>query len=268
MKYGLQFSKIEDHHYYLGGGFIGTEEIQPDGQWDPYLPPEEAQNIFFETQNCTAFGSENCISILMNKVFHELYGFSERYIGIVAGTDPYRGNDPHKVAEAIRKNGLIPETELTFDESLSTPEDYFQPSPMTEHYLNIGKKWLEQYTFKHEWVWSGDPLVVEKVRLIKEALKRSPVGASVYAWDCDEDGICHKSGQDNHWCCIYGYNQHGWKVFDSYTNSYKLYSFDSDITMAKLYWVTKKDVKVKKSWFSKLVENVVLFISSLTLKTK
>jgi len=69
--FGLQFDKIEQDHYILGGGFIGTEELLPDGQWDAFLPPEEIQNLNGnETQSCTSFGTLNCIEILMNKIYH------------------------------------------------------------------------------------------------------------------------------------------------------------------------------------------------------
>lgn len=247
MKYGLQFSPIEDHHYYLGGGFIGTEEIQTDGQWDAFLPPEEIQNRNnVETMNCTVFGTINAIEILFNKLFHEVMSFSERYTGVLAETTP-SGNDPHKVGEVIRKNGLIDEGVLPFDNTIMSWVEYYSPNPMSPKYLKLGKKFLESYEFKHEWVFRKEGLD-EKVKLMKEALKRGPLAISVYAWDIDNEGICHKLGSDNHWVCCYGYNDHGWKLFDTYTNSYKLYSFESDIGMAKVYWLKKSPPKPKTIW--------------------
>lgn len=252
--YGLQFKKIEPDHYYLGGGFIGTEVIQPDGQWDGFLPPEEVQNAHeVETMNCTIFGSINMIEILFNKLFHEIKSFSERYSGVIAGTTE-NGNDPHTALEAIRKAGLIDDNLLPFDESIKSWDNYYSPKPMTKHYLNIGKEFLRQYEFKHEWVFRDGVVLEEKIRLIKEALKRSPVCVSVYAWAADENNVYYKAGQENHWTCIYGYNQHGWKIFDSYTNSYKLYSFDADITYAKLGWLKqmpqKKVNPLLSFWYS------------------
>lgn len=267
-KYGLKFDIVKPEDYFLGGGFIGTEEIQPDGQWDAFLPAEELQNLNkIETQNCTAFGTENCLNILMNKVFHEDKNYSERFIGIMAGTDPYGGNSPHVVGESVRHNGVIEEKSLPFSEDITTPEEYYQPKPMNTSRLVEGQKWLRTYSFKHEWVYSNNPILEEKIRLIKEALKRSPVGASVYAWVCDENGIYYKAGVSNHWVCIYGWNEHGWKIFDSYDNTYKIYSFNSDIEMAKLYWL-KKNPPRKDNWLSEIVKNVLLLVKDLIFKIK
>jgi len=193
--------------------------------------------------------------------------YSERFTAIMSETDPNSGNSPHRVAESIRENGLVEEKDLPFSEDIKTPEQYYQPDPMRTSLLVKGKRWTKQYLFKHEWVWNGNPLVAEKVRLLKEALKRSPVGASVYAWNCDANGIYQKSGEDNHWVCIYGWNDHGWKIFDSYTNSYKLYSFDADISMAKLYWLSKAPSEVD-NWDIAILKSMVKFIKDLIYKNK
>jgi hypothetical protein len=249
--YGLQFDKIQEQDYYLGGGFIGTQEVQPNGQWDAFLPPEEIQNTNdVETMNCTVFGTINAIEILFNKLFYEARSFSERFVGVLANTNP-SGNSPHVVAETIRKNGLIDDTELPFDETIDTWDKYYSPKPMIRKYLKQGKIFLQEYEFKHEWVFKTGSLE-EKIVMIKEALKRGPVGASVYAWSCDENGIYYKAGPENHWICIYGFREdiHCWKVFDSYTQSYKLYSFYSDISMAKVYWLKKTGLRHSNLWLS------------------
>jgi hypothetical protein len=67
---GLQFDTIQPEDFYLGGGFIGTKEIQPDGQWDGFLPQDEYQNRQqTEVMACTSFGTLNCIEILMKKMY-------------------------------------------------------------------------------------------------------------------------------------------------------------------------------------------------------
>jgi hypothetical protein len=99
--------------------------------------------------------------------------------------------------------------------------------------------------------------VAEKVRLIKEALKRGPVCISVYAWVQEESGKYYQAGTDNHWTCCYGYNDDGWKIFDSYDNTFKLYSFDADIAMAKLYWVSSKGVVKRDNWIVDLLKRLM-----------
>jgi hypothetical protein len=255
-KYGLLFDTIKPEDYYLGGGFIGTEEIQPNGQWDGFLPPEEIQNTNeVETMACTIFGTINCLEILFNKMFHKEKDFAERFNGILANISQ-TGGSPHTAGESIRKFGLIDQTLLPFDETIKSWEDFYSPKPMTQHLLRKGKEFLKYFEIKHEWVFTNGTKE-EKVKLIKEALKRSPVGLSVFAWSCDDEGVYQQVGSDNHWCCCYGYRDdiRAWKIFDSYTNSYKLYSFDADIAMAKLYWLTKK-VYNKEYWFIDLFKRL------------
>jgi hypothetical protein len=256
--FGLKFDKIEQDHYFLGGGFIGTEEIQPDGQWDEFLPPEEIQNTNeVETMACTIFGTINCLEILFNKMFHEEKDFAERFNGILANISE-TGGSPHTAGESIRKFGLVDQILLPFDETIKSWDDFYSPKPMTQHFLRKGQEFLKHFEIKHEWVFTGGTKE-EKVKLIKEALKRSPVGISVFAWSCDDEGIYQQVAQPNHWGCCYGWNNHGWKIFDSYTNSYKLYSFDADIAMAKLYWLKKRPVN-KEYWFVDLFKRLFSFI--------
>jgi hypothetical protein len=138
---------------------------------------------------------------------------------------------------------------------------------MTQHFIRKGKEFLKHFEIKHEWVFTNETKE-GKILLIKEALKRSPVGISVYAWSCDDEGVYQQVAQPNHWVCCYGWNDHGWKIFDSYTNSYKLYSFDADIVMAKLYWLKKRVVN-KEYWFIQIAKNVLLLVKDLlTLNIK
>lgn len=174
--------------------------------------------------------------------------YSDRYIAILSGTTE-SGNSPHTVAETIRRYGLIDENQLPFDDTIKSWNDYYSPKPMEEKYFKLGNDFNLSFEFKHEWVFSQTEQS-EKVRLIKEALKRSPVGMSVYAWGPqNENGVYQKMGVSNHWVCCYGYNDLGWKVFDSYDNTHKLYSFDADIEMAKLYYILPKPPQeVKGFW--------------------
>jgi len=255
-KYGLQLNKIQDDHYYLGGGFIGTEEINPNGQWDNFLPPEELQSTDeLETMNCTVFGTINAIEVLFNFLYRENKAFSERFIGVLAETTQ-NGNDPHKVAEVIRKSGLIEETSLPFSSDIDTWEKYYFPNPMTVYLKRLGQRFLKQFEFKHEWCFR-EATLEEKIKMMKEALKRGPVAISVYAWATDENGISYKAGPENHWVMCYGFRDdiRVWKLFDTYDNCYKLYSFDSDITQAKVYWLKKK-VYNKEYWFVDLFKRL------------
>jgi hypothetical protein len=261
-KYGLIIDKQKPEDYVLGSGMIGTKEINPNADWSGFLPKNEYQNLNgVETMSCVTFATHNCIEILMNFLFQKEDNFSERFTSILSGTSR-NGNSPQTVIQSIRNNGLILETELPFDDKIDSWDKFFSPNPMDRKYLKEGLKWLEKYDLSHEWVFS-QVSQIEKHKLISEALKRSPVGISVYAWgQQDENGVYHQDGQDNHFVCCYSLDEKGnYKIFDSYDNSHKIYSFDANISMAKLYWIAKKN-GIKKGWFEVLLD----FISNLIKK--
>jgi hypothetical protein len=259
-KYGLIISKPEPQDYVLGGlSKLPREVLQPDGQWDKYLVEKETQSKMIETQNCTAFGTTSALEIILERKKVEK-NFSDRYVGIIANTDPYRGNTPHAVAQAIRHFGLVPEEMLPF-EDFDKPEDYYKPKPPTQDLLDEGKRFLEEYKILHEYV----PLNVEA---IKESLQYSPVGISVFAWYRQGDIYTKPQGQtDNHWVVCYGYDDEkkAWKVFDSYDSFTKLYSYDAKIMVAKRFYIEKKADKVallkqKKSALLDLIRLIKLFL--------
>lgn len=256
--YGFKPDVIKETDYYLGGGFIGTKEINPLGDWTESLPQKEIQcrdNV--ETMACTSFGTLNILETLISFLFKEDKNFSERYTAILSDTTE-QGNSPQKVVEAILSFGLIDEEILPFTD-IKSWDEYYSPKPMDKKYIRIGKKFLEEYNIKHEWVFKGGT-VEEKQKAIREALKRSPVGVSVCAWVANEKGVYYKTGIDNHWTMCYGIDDSGdYKIYDSYDNTLKIYSKDSDIAQAKLYWIIKKEFK-KKNVFEKiiiLIKNVV-----------
>ena len=241
--YGYIPDTIEEDQYIFGGQNIPDEILQPNGQWDKFLPKDEFQfNKTLDTQNCTNYGTENAIEIIAKRKFGGEYDYSERYLGVMSGTTE-QGNSPHKVAETIRKeSGLIPESLLPFSSIIQSWSQYYSPKPMTEPYLSEGKKWLDNYTFLHEWVFTDNN--PNKIELIKEALKRSPLGISVYAWLYDNAKECYvkpKGVQDNHWVCLYGYEDGKyWLIFDQYDSTHKNLAWDFDFSCAKKYYLAKR----------------------------
>ncbi len=247
--YGLIHDKFEIDHYILGSNKIGTVVINPTGNWLKSLPEKEYQNIRgLETYNCGSFATLNSDEGLELFKFFVVSNYSDRFLGIMAGTK-VGGNSPHVVAEAIRKYGLIPESELPFSDDIKTIDEYYSfKGADKERCINLGKEWLKKWDFKHEWVFNGGS-VKEKNALISQALKRSPVGMSVAAWNVpDAEGVYSKEWTDNHWVCCYGETENAWLIFDSYDGIHKKYSKTSDIAMAKLYWIEKKLIPEPKTF--------------------
>lgn len=235
MKYGY-IKDVKTRDNYILGGLSSVPKLilNPSKQWDNFLPDREEQSINgVETYNCTSFGTTSAIEMIMKKAFSLSVNYSDRASGINAGTYP-PGNSPHKVAETIRTRGLVLENDLPFKD-IDNVDEYYQPSPLPRELRDKAKLWTSQYDFLHEWVDEKD---------IKEALMYSPIGVAVHAWVMNSKGQYYKpKGQeDNHWCVIYGFDDvlKCWKIFDSYDNTLKLYTYDSEIESAKRYYIRQR----------------------------
>ena len=229
--------------YVLGGlSLLPREELQPSGQWHEFLPVKEIQrNEKFDSYNCTAYATLNCYEILFKKIFGSEKNWSERFLGINAGTRP-PGNDPHKVAEALRKKGSIPDEYMPFALA-NTIEEYYAPDPPTPSMLLEGQKLLDEFEVKHEWV-DGD------AQSMMRALKFSPLGVAVYAWQQNAEELYARGGGDTHWTCVFGYEKDKfWLVYDSYDDSVKKLVWDFSFKYVKRYWLAKRTIAEKTSFF-------------------
>lgn len=262
-QYGFKRPLITPDQHIFGADF-GWNVQKQDGQYDDFLPLYEPQAEIYETFGCTGWGTENALEILHKLLFGIEPNYSERFIYILAGIN-LEGGDPHIVAETIRKQGLINQELLPITE---TYEKFCQPKPMEEKYLTEGKKWLDNYNFRHDWVLQGKETKENRMLEIKEALKFSPLGVSVSAWQ-EKDGVYFDGGlPNNHWCVCYGWTDKGWKIFDSYDHSKKIYSFDAEISFAKRYKLEKKTFLPEKkgNWLTDLIISFFNFFKALCWK--
>ncbi len=255
---------IEPEEYVLGGRKITKDPIQPGGNWFEYLPSfESQQNDLFDTFNCTAYAILNALEILYKRQYGVENNWSERFVGVMAGTKP-PGNSPHTVIEAIRKHGVIDDYLLPL-EFVDSVEKYYSPDPMEKRYLEIGQRWLEDHDVKHEWVFKRAKLA-KKQELLMEALEFSPLGVSVLAWMSNGAGlyIKPKGRQDTHWTTLIGYEKgKHWSIFDSYDGSIKKLAWNYDFGFAKRYHIQKR--KQNQSWIQLLI-NYLCPIHAKTLK--
>lgn len=265
--YGFKEPLIDETHWMLGA--IKSSPINPSGQWGEYLPTVEYQRKKFETSSCTGFGTTNCIETLMKYLYKTEPNFSDRGLGIFAGTDS-GGNSPHIVAEAWRKNGLFQEQLLPFSDNLQNVEEYYSWKGGDENLCRqIAKEWQDYFIFNHEWVFTkaGDTK-----KLMKEALKHSPLGVSVNAWEKDgEYYVKPQAGGSNHWCMCYGYKEgEYWLIFDSYDATTKKLAWDYKFDFCKKYSLTKIENPVtdKENEQEKLISDIIDVIIGLLEKIK
>lgn len=239
-KRGFIAPVITDDNYILGSDLsLGRDILQADGNWEKFLPSTERQRINIETYNCTSFATLNCFEILFRKIYGQQPEFSDRFLGIMAGTKP-PGNDPHTAAEALRKNGAIPEEMLPY--SGDSWQEYYSFKGASEITCRAkGQELLSKYVLGHEYVFKGK-LDKDKMR---EALKYSPLGISAYAWETDAKGQYISKGQNTHWTVCYKIDDKGQVyVFDSYEPYYKVLSPDHEIEFCKRYSITPNTAPV------------------------
>ena len=250
-------STITPEHYVLGGLAVPTKVVRSNGNWSFGLPEVEYQNrTTFDTFNCTGFNTLNQIETYMRVVFGGDYNYSDRWVGIIAGTRP-PGNDPQTVYEAIRKHGLIPEEMLPFDADLSSVEEYYSFKHVNEAECRAeGQRWLQKYDLLHEWVFSIDQPWDEKKNNMKVALKYSPLALAVYAWTQDEKGVYIRLGNDCHWTFCYNYDDLQ-RIFDSYDPALK--PVDQEIFYCKRIHIDLK-TQIKQSWWQTFITNLFRYL--------
>ncbi len=255
-KYGYIKDRRTRDNYVLGG-FSKVPKIilQENGQWDDYLVEREIQNVDgVETSNCTGFAISTIIEMIMKRKYGLNVNYSDRALGINAGTYP-PGNTISKVSDTARRKGLIKETLLPFKD-IRNVDEYYSPSPLPEDLKQKGLLWTDRYTLMHEWVDADD---------VKEALKYSPLAIPVYAWQ-QKDRIYYKTkGQrDTHLTVLYGYDdkRQVWKIFDSYNNTKKLYTYSSEIEDLKRYYIEEKSIEEQNR---NILQAVVNFLQNVYL---
>jgi hypothetical protein len=252
-QYGFDPSKVViKPEAWKFGSNIPLDVLVHDGQWDDYLPTYEAQADVYETWGCTVWGGQNQIEILMNFLFGIEPNYYEGYNYNIAEITP-PGGDPDTVCQSFKNYGLIPTMPMPM-----RYEDFCKPRPMSEGLLLKGKEWLDQYTYRHEWVIPSNPTKMKE--LIVSTLQYSPVGLSVTAWFKDSKGLYVDMDMPNtHWCVCYGYryDEQGrviLKIFDSYDQSTKELHPDHFVSFAKRIWIDKKEVAKKRTWWQKLID--------------
>jgi len=226
--------------YVFGAKQLPEEVLREDGQWLDFLTPFEDQKRKIETSACATYGTLHILGIILEEKFGILdTNFADRFNATLSGTTKL-GTSPHTTAESVRKNGVIPEEDLPFDDSINTWEEYYAPIPT--NLINKGKQWLQKFSFMHEWVF--DTKIPNKQSKMMKTLRFSPLGVSVYAWVFDNDKNVYVKPEgmnDNHWCVCIGYKENEyWIIKDTYAPYVKHLDWDYDFSFSKRYYVEKK----------------------------
>ena len=246
--YGFKLDTPSEKDYVFGS-FLPYEELQPNGDWTPFLPKAEYQNTNdFEPYCCVTETILNCVEILIKQQYGEEVNYSDRFLASISGTKN-GGNTPRTVADFLRILGVVPEDVYPF--KAETFDEFYQPIP--EELKTLAKEFVDNWEFKYESV---------PTNMIETALKSSPLGVSVYAW-VDKDGVFYNPNQqDNHFTTLYKIDDHQ-HFFDSYANDgspLKLGDKNMAHSSIQRYYVKKRIKPIETNWITDLFTRLSDFI--------
>ncbi len=214
--------------------YLGAGPLQPDGNWEPYLPASEKQAPGYETSACATFATLTAVEMLMNRKFKDKKNLSDRFVAKLSGTDPNAGNDPKKVAQFIRDNWSVLESEWATADAHST-EEFYADIPKEKKILAIARG--AEYEFGYEWI-------KPTLEGFKTALPHSPVCFSVPAWYGREGRYYRPEGiRDGHWTACPRVNENDEIcVEDTYPPYRKVMEKGYTPLIAMRYYLEKKTI--------------------------
>ena len=244
------------------GGFSAMEyeALQQDGQWKDYLPVVESQHAIekwkFDSMACVSFSANNALETMYKRRFDSDINLSDRFLAKVSGTTT-SGNWLVKVADAIRDNGFVLESDYPFlaedqdNDSDYDWADFYKDIP--EGVLKRGRDSLEGYDIHYEWVGTGT------ADQIMYALRFSPLQITLrYASQKKAvDGIIPWDGKPaDHATLLVGYKRNEYSLtFDTYSPYLKKVAWDYPISD----WSMRFNINPKTMEKPLIISNALIF---------
>lgn len=244
-QYGLIEGKPEEGNWILGERSDAKHVIvQSDRNWEPFLPKFEYQKKDYETYACVSFSGLNCLETYINRLYGFEYNFSDRYTANISGTIYKKGNYLNKVAESIRKDGLVLERNYQYD--AKTPEEYY--APISDSITLQAKEFYEDWEIQWEWVGS----VITEPDKLWEGLQYAPIQVTVHAWYPPEGPYNRVERERNHAVMLFtGKYKDSWFIYDHYDEKIKRLSWDFNFGAAIKFTANRK---TKESYPLKLIQ--------------
>lgn len=131
------------------GGTIPYEVRLESGDWTPYLPPEEWQkNKVIDTMACVTFSALNSVETQYKFLMGKDRNFSDRFTARMSGTTT-DGNWLFRVADSMRRDGLVEENDWPFPQNY-TWDEYYATPPI--EIVNKARTFLNDFVIQYEWV--------------------------------------------------------------------------------------------------------------------
>lgn len=167
--------------------FVSYEVRNPSGDWRPYLVKREKQYGKEDSLSCVSFSACSAIEIQEKFITGKEPNYSDRWIAKMSGTTR-EGNYLYKVGDTIRNLGLVSEEDYPASPNYTFDEFHSEiPEPLLSQLKTKGRKWLEQWDVKTEFV------TATKEEMIKH-LKHAPLqivipGHAIVNFLCEQDVV-------------------------------------------------------------------------------
>lgn len=244
-QHGGIIEQVRDTDYFAGA--LPFEIRIPSGDWTPYLPEFEWQKIgTLETDACVPFAAVQSVVAQINyfiatsqlPAYHlarlKDLGFitedgkfhaSERFIAKMDGTTE-RGTAMVAPWDAIRKFGMLPDSDWPFHESMTWNEFY---KPVPAELLTKAQEFLKLFGVQYEWIAQGFKNGTP-VEALKKHLQHAPlaIGTPVCEpWNTEQPPTC--SGQPSAHSTM-AYRQYQFTfILDHYSPFLKKFALDYPI---------------------------------------
>lgn len=263
------YPEIKPQDFKFGSNEVIGTVLNEKGDWRSYTPPEEVQNRNgVESAACFIEAQQHTLATIQEEQFGIAdQNYSARFNLIHSRATP-NGGSPLVGADSIRHDGLIPDELLPFSDDINSWSEFNSFEGGNQMLcLKEGQRWLNQWNPQYDIVIMRDEVVAEKYRKLKEALKYSPICASVYAWVQDPTtGLYIKPPGvlDNHLIeVVYIDDDNHPYVWDTYSPFLKkleaFYNFDFGLRWS----LEKKSVVTRKNWLQELISSFVKFFKDL-----
>ncbi len=193
------YPEIKKEDYLFGSGQLVGTPLRDDGDWRPYVGPEEDQNIRgIESSACYIEASQHAIATIEEEQLGEKdNNYSARFNALLSGGTPSGGN-PLTGADSIRHDGLVPDNAMPFANYVGSWQDFHSWEGVNEQTIRVkGKEYLSKKKLGYDIVFGKFESLANKYIKLKQALNYSPCPVSVVAW-YEHDGIYYKpEGMDD-----------------------------------------------------------------------
>lgn len=253
IKQNFIYPKI-DHKTRTFGSTLSSPVLNIDGDWRSYLPPvEDQKRRGVESSACFIEAQQHAIATILEFKYSIIdSNYSARFNALLSDGTEW-GGDPIVGIDSMRKDGLVKEESMPFNEDITSWEDYHSWKGVNkEEVLKEGKEFADKWKINYRITVEKDMPLEVKYANIKRDLRYSSVCVSVYG-EVDANGNYipkPELASDTHFTeCVYVDDQNRIHLRDTYAPYDKMLPANYNPDFGMSYIVTKLSSKKKESWF-------------------